>query len=187
MDFIAIQSPCSRHRQLGMLGAQAGAGALGSRLGAGLGVRRRGRETGTGVGAEACAGRADRPGARGRARGAQTGKRWACRGPRSAGRAAGRRAGRRLAQAAGAGARAERHGVGRAECRRADAWGAVAGAGRARPGRWVRGLCAQAGPVGCSCTWLGFQPGFFDSVFFLSHQMNTVHCKINFEKKKFLI
>ena len=32
-------------------------------------------------------------------------------------------------------------------------------------------------------TW--FSTWFFDSVFFLSHQMNTVHCKINvFEKKK---
>ena len=30
-----------------------------------------------------------------------------------------------------------------------------------------------------------FSTWFFDSVFFLSHQMNTVHCKIKFEKNIF--
>ena len=44
---------------------------------------------------------------------------------------------------------------------RASAIGRGRGAGRARPGRWVPDLCAQAGPVGCSCTQLGFQPVFF--------------------------
>ena len=162
MDCIAIQSPCPRHRTLGVRGALGWACA--------------------GVG-----GQQAQAWALGRARGARTGRRWACRGVRSVGRAAGRRAGRRWAQAIGAGAHGERHGVGRAEHRQADArgprLGVAAGVGRARLGRWVRGLCAQAGPVGCSCTRLGFQPGFFDSVFFLSHQMYTVHCKINFEKK----
>ena len=38
--------------------------------------------------------------------------------------------------------------------------GARQGAAGAQPGRWARGLCARAGPVGCSCTRLGFQPGF---------------------------
>ena len=89
-------------------------------------------------------------GARGRARGALTGRRWACRGARSAGRAAGRGAGRRWAQAAGA--------------------------GRARPGRWVRCLCAQAGPVGCSCTRLGFQPGFSTRYFF--PESPNEHCSL---------
>ena len=44
-------------------------------------------------------------------------------------------------------------------------------------------LGVPAGAAGCSCTRLGFQPVFFDSVFFLSHHMNSVHCEINFEKK----
>ena len=63
----------------------------------------------------------------------------------------------------------------------------VAGRGRrARPGQPGRGLGMQLGQVGCF--------GAPDSVFglvrlgsFLSHQMNTVHCKIFFRKKKNLL
>ena len=57
---------------------------------------------------------------------------------------------------------------------------------RARLGRPGRGLGVQLGQVGCF--------GAPDSVFgpvrlgsFLSHQMNTVHCKIFFRKKKIFI
>ena len=70
------------------------------------------------------------------------------------------------------------------------------GARGARPMRAWACLCAlvgllagQLGQVGAQCTWLSF-----DSVFgpvrlgiFLSHLMNTVHCKINFRKKKIFI
>ena len=63
----------------------------------------------------------------------------------------------------------------------------AAGRGRrARPGQPGRGLGVQLGQVGCF--------GAPDSVFgpvrlgsFLSHQMNTVHCKIFFRKKKIFI
>ena len=74
---------------------------------------------------------------------------------RRAGRAAGRSAVRvpgRAAGARGAGARgalARQQAHERAEC--------------ALHRRGARGLCTQAGPVGpvgCSCTRLGFQPGF---------------------------
>ena len=93
-------------------------------------------------------------------------------------------ASRSVADSRGKGAAAERRARG-ALRRRA----AGVRAGTAWAHSWAaraRGLCAQAGPVGWSCTRLGFQPGFFDSVFFLSHQMNTVHCKINFEKTNIL-
>ena len=43
-----------------------------------------------------------------------------------------------------------------------------------RPGRWARSLCARAGPVGCSCTRLGFQPGF-STQFFFPESLNE-HC-----------
>ena len=73
--------------------------------------------------------------------------------------------------------------VGRAAGRHAGAWQARGARPAGRPGR---SLCAQAGPG-----W-GFVHS--DSVFFgpvrlgsfLSHQMNTVHCKINFQKKNLL-
>ena len=44
-------------------------------------------------------------------------------------------------------------------------------------------LAGQLGQVGALCTWLSFDSVFdrFDSELFLSHEMNTVHCKI---KKK---
>ena len=67
---------------------------------------------------------------------------------------------------------------------------AVAGARQPGPGRWARGLGARRAAWARGLA-LGFALGAldlflarFDSVFFLSHQMNTVHCKINFEKKK---
>ena len=78
-------------------------------------------------------------------------------------RAAGERQ-QACAQARGAsGARGSRRGR--------DAWGVrqQAGQGRAGHATWARGLCAQAGPagpVGCSCTRLGFQPGFFSTRYF---------------------
>ena len=65
------------------------------------------------------------------------------------------------------------------------------GARQGRAGRPAGSSCAHlgvpAGPIGCSCTRLGFSTRFFDSVFFLSHLMNTVHCKTNFEKKIYLL
>ena len=62
----------------------------------------------------------------------------------------------------------------------------------ARPRRWARSL--GAGPaalarelaLGCALGALGLFSIRFDSVFFLSHQMNTVHCKIKFSKKKII-
>ena len=99
-----------------------------------------------------------------------------------AGRAAGRRAGRRWAQAACVGWQ------GRAEHRRVDAQGAQQGAaGRGRRAAWALG--ARPMRTGWA-SWVLVHPSwfltwFFDSVFFLSHQMNTVHYKINFGKKIF--
>ena len=73
----------------------------------------------------------------------------------------------------------------RCACAGRQAGGRV-GARRARPGQPGRGLGVQLGQVGCF--------GAPDSVFgpvrlgsFLSHQMNTVHCKIFFRKKKIFI
>ena len=91
--------------------------------------------------------------------------RWARR--RGAGRAGGRRgraAGVRVAGArtAGSGARGARSVRSR-------------GAAGARPGRWARGLA-----LGSALGALGPFSIRFDSFFFLSHQMNTVHCKIKF-------
>ena len=52
--------------------------------------------------------------------------------------------------------------------------------------REARGACAagarQARGLALGCA-LGLFSICFDLVFFLSHQMNNVHCKINFEKK----
>ena len=107
-----------------------------------------------------------------------------------------------------AGARARADAQARAERRRAGG-SAEAGAGvgargagreRVEHAAWARGARGLGVPVragwacwlvswasfGAQCTWLSF-----DSVFgpvrlgiFLSHIMNTVHCKINFRKKK---
>ena len=108
-----------------------------------------------------------------------------------AGRVAGRRAGKRWVQVAGAGSGTAwaRRGAGAqaAAAREAPLAGAHRrgrarqacglGAGRAA---WARGLA-----LGCALGALGLFLARFDSVFFLSHQMNTVHCKINFEKRKY--
>ena len=82
----------------------------------------------------------------------------------AAGEACGRQGTDVQGLAAGAGARGRRAG-GRARQERAagrcgarEAHGV--GARGVRPGRAWACLCAQAGPVGCSCTRLGFQPGF---------------------------
>ena len=81
------------------------------------------------------------------------------------------------AQAAGAGARKGARTAG------SDARGARGvrsrGAAGARPGRWARGLA-----LGSALGALGPFSIRFDSFFFLSHQMNTVHCKIKFFRKK---
>ena len=84
------------------------------------------------------------------------------------------RAGREAAGAAGA--RGSRGGRGARGVR----------PGRAASAAWARGQCApgcaQLGQVGVLCTLTRFLARF-DSVFFPSHQMNTVHCKLIFEKK----
>ena len=62
----------------------------------------------------------------------------------------------------------------------------------ARPGRACARrlgvLAGQLGQVGALCTWLSFDSVFdrFDSVLFLSHEMNTVHLKFFFGKKYIL-
>ena len=113
------------------------------------------------------------------------------RGARQAGRAqrCGSSAqGARDAQATG-GRRPGRHGVGAQGC----AAGRTERAGHGLPGRGLgAGWVCRLGQLGqFLCTehlaqfWLGFWTRF-DSVFFLSHQMNTVHCKNknkNFRKK----
>ena len=65
----------------------------------------------------------------------------------------------------GTGRAARRHcagGMGRRAggARQAQAGGAQARGASAADKSWACGLCARAGPVGCSCTRLGFQPGF---------------------------
>ena len=66
------------------------------------------------------------------------------------------------------------------------------GAGRGRAGRWAWARGARAlGVAWAAGLALGSALGpfsiRFDSFFFLSHQMNTVHCKIKFFRKKKLI
>ena len=61
------------------------------------------------------------------------------------------------------------------------------GAAGVRPRRWARGLGAWAGlglALGSALGALGPFSIRFDSFFFLSQQMNTVHCKIKFFQKK---
>ena len=106
----------------------------------------------------------------------------------ASGRAGDRRAGARGAQA-GMQQRAAGTGVGArgAERERAERAAWAGGArGLSVPVRagWACWLVSWAS-FGAQCTWLSF-----DSVFgpvrlgiFLSHLMNTVHCKINFRKK----
>ena len=155
--------------------AQGRAGRAGRRRGAGLGVR----------------------GVLGwRAWGARQGARqaWGARqGARQVGREAGAR-GRGARQAgSAAGARQQRAGNGRqapGQARRGRGWahcvrGWAHGARGARPawawpGRWMG---AQAGPVLVHCAPGSVLARFLDPVrlgIFLSHQMNTVHGKINF-------
>ena len=91
------------------------------------------------------------------------------------------------AQAAGSQGRAERRRAG-GSARDRRRRGAGVGAWSARPGRACARrlgvLAGQLGQVGALCTWLSFDSVFdrFDSELFLSHEMNTVHCKINFKK-----
>ena len=65
------------------------------------------------------------------------------------------------------------------------------GAGRAAGRRWARGARAAWAPglaLGSALGALGPFSIRFDSFFFLSYQMNTVHCKIKFfRKKKYLL
>ena len=168
----------ARHRahRRGRWGAGLGAGPLGWALGAGLGAGRwaRGHAWARALQAVGRAGarRSGRvracAGVSGRAR-ART--RCACAGRQASGRAGARRA------------RGRQCAAGRDRTRgraRQDARQGAAGRDSARPGR---GLGVQLGQVGCF--------GAPDSVFgpvrlgsFLSHLMNTVHCKINLRKKK---
>ena len=75
-----------------------------------------------------------------------------------------RAAGGRGAQALGrSGARLGEQARGRAS---GHAAGRTVRAGHGQQAARARSLCAQAGPVGCSCTRLGFQPGFSTRYFF---------------------
>ena len=143
------------------------------RAGAGLGTRALGRAFRRWAGAQAGSGRGQSVGGQARSR------RWGAQQALSAQRA----------HAAGA-SRARRSG-------RAGSWARGVGRGargvgpRRERAAWVC-LCSQAGRAGwsvgpswCTVHLAQFSTWFFDSVFFLSHQMNTVHCKINFGKKNY--
>ena len=134
-----------------------------------------------------------RRGVRGRAQGARTGAQGA------AGEARGRQgtdarggapgAGARGAQATG-GRRAGRHGMG-AQGRAA---GRTVRSGHGRPGRGLGAGGLQTGPAGpvlVHCAPGSVLARFLDPVrlgIFLSHQMNIVHYKIKFfRKKKYLL
>ena len=134
---------------------------------------------------------------------------WACwRWARRHG-AGGMGARARGAGAAGAGSgrhgRAERHGMER-EARRQlgrrahgmaqqargqgmDAQGRAVGVGRGARGGRLGGLCAPGvrswARLGVLLHLTQFL-AWFDSVFFPSHQMNTVHCEIIFFEKKYI-
>ena len=77
---------------------------------------------------------------------------------------------------------------GRASARQLGAGaGGRQGAGRAVGKRWACGARAAWAPglaLGSALGALGPFSIRFDSFFFLSHQMNTVHCKIKFFRKK---
>ena len=83
--------------------------------------------------------------------------------------------------AAGAGGTQQARGNGM------DVRGRAAGAGRGARGDRLGGLCASSvrswARLGVLVHLTQFL-AWFDSVFFPSHQMNTVHCKINFFEKK---
>ena len=107
------------------------------------------------------------------------------------------------ARGAQASARAERHGMARGARRRLgrrvhgrvqqarghgiDAQGRAAGAGRGARGGRLGGLCAPGvrswARLGVLLHLTQFL-AWFDSIFFPSHQMNTVHCEIKFFEKK---
>ena len=58
------------------------------------------------------------------------------------------------------------------------------------PGRWMGAQAGLAGPVFVHCAPGSVLARFLDPVrlgIFLSHQMNTLHGKINFQKKKILL
>ena len=129
-------------------------------------------------------------GRRAGARGAQAGRRQrAARRWRARGRASERAAGRAGVRLGARRARGRQCAAGRDRTRgraRQDARQGVAGGGSARPGRPGRGPGVQLGQVGC----FDALDSFFGPVrlgSFLSHQMNTVHCKIFFRKKKNLL
>ena len=62
--------------------------------------------------------------------------------------------------------------------------GARQGAGRAAGRRWARAAWAPGLVLGSALGALGPFSIRFDSFFFLSHQMNIVHYKIKFFRKK---
>ena len=129
---------------------------------------------------------------------------WACRARgrracvarRRHGRWAARAQARRALELAGARQQAQQQ-AGRAGGRRADGRQRRAGragrTGREQQGRQARGLGARHAAwapglaLGSALGALGPFSIRFDLFFFLSHQMNTVHCKINFFRKKKLI
>ena len=96
------------------------------------------------------------------------------------------------ARGAQASARAERHfRAQQARGHAMDAQGRAAGAGRGARGSRLGGLCAPGvrswARLGVLLHLTQFL-AWFDSVFFPSHQMNTVHCEIKFfEKKKIIL
>ena len=132
--------------------------------------------------------------ARRRAQGAGRRACWARR--QAQGRWAGRAWGARQGRAAGARALAGARARGRAAAGRRRAvgcWargralGARQGTGRAAGRRWASGARAAWAPglaLGSALGALGPFSIRFDSFIFLSHQMNTVHCKIKFFRKK---
>ena len=138
------------------------------------GRARRARQAGvSGCGAQGVLGRAGLA-----CWGAQGGRRTGANGPARA------RASCSWAQAqAGGRALGARQGAGRAKgrwVRGRQALGArQAGAGRPGRAAWAPGLA-----LGSALGALGPFSICFDSFFFLSHQMNTVHCKIKFFRKK---
>ena len=144
-------------------------GSAGARWAGALGARRQALQACVG------AGRGEQAGAGRRQQRVSAAGAWACA---AAGRRRRRAAGRwALRRALGA-----RKGAGRAAGRALGARQAGAGrAGRARPGR-----------LGWPWAVHSVHSAHFRSVltrfFFLSHQMNTVHCKIKcFRKKKYLL
>ena len=143
------------------------------RQGAGLGIRRAQGRWGTGARAGAL-GRAAGAGACGRALG---GRAW--HGQARCGRADGRGRANGRGRADGRG-----RAAGRAGGRRTD--GRQRRARRAQQGRQARSLGAGRAAwapglaLGSALGALGPFSIRFDSFFFLSHQLNTVHCKIKF-------